>query len=191
MKHGMFYILGIIVLTIVSVTNITAQVQLQKQVGAAPTVAPSAPAPYYALPSWDQKLPTPSRFIILSDWNNAAVLDKETGLVWERFPSTSPKNWIYAFAGCNALTVGDRMGWRLPTLSELASLLDMSAIGQLRLPSGHPFNNVQYSNYWTADTGFGITGQSGQALVLHLGSGGVVFQNEVLAYFAWCVRGPK
>jgi hypothetical protein len=39
--------------------------------------------PYYATPSWDQKLPAATRFIVLSDWFNEAALDRETGLVWE------------------------------------------------------------------------------------------------------------
>ena len=45
--------------------------------------------PYYANPSWDQQIPAGQRFIVLSNWNNAAVLDRETGLVWERSPTGS------------------------------------------------------------------------------------------------------
>src|SRR5213592_884355 len=44
--------------------------------------------PYYATPSWDQKLVYFQRFICLTDWNNEAVLDRETGLVWQRAPFT-------------------------------------------------------------------------------------------------------
>ena len=39
--------------------------------------------PYYATPSWDQT-PSSTRFVVLSNWNNEAVLDRETGLVWEK-----------------------------------------------------------------------------------------------------------
>ena len=51
----------------------------------------TANGPYYATPSWDQKLQcdtltTCPRFIVLSNWNSEAVLDRETGLVWERSP---------------------------------------------------------------------------------------------------------
>jgi len=42
--------------------------------------------PYYANPSWDQQMPAAQRFIVLSNWSSAAVLDRETGLVWERSP---------------------------------------------------------------------------------------------------------
>jgi hypothetical protein len=45
--------------------------------------------PYYANPSWDQQFPAAQRFIVLSNWNNEAVLDRETGLVWQRNPNPS------------------------------------------------------------------------------------------------------
>jgi hypothetical protein len=41
----------------------------------------SEPGPYYALPSWDQQLPASTRWITLTNWSSAAVLDRETGLV--------------------------------------------------------------------------------------------------------------
>ena len=49
--------------------------------------AASGVGPYFPEPAWDRKLPAAVRFYVLTDWNNAAVLDKETGLVWERTPS--------------------------------------------------------------------------------------------------------
>src|SRR5262249_41951206 len=44
--------------------------------------------PYYASPSWDQTLACSAlancpRFVVLANMNNDAVLDRETGLVWE------------------------------------------------------------------------------------------------------------
>jgi hypothetical protein len=42
----------------------------------------ASPGPYYAWPSWDQKLAASTRFVVLSNWNNEAVLDRETGLTW-------------------------------------------------------------------------------------------------------------
>src|SRR5262249_15328144 len=43
----------------------------------------TANGPYYAEPSWDQMLPASTRFIVLSNFNSEAVLDRETGLVWQ------------------------------------------------------------------------------------------------------------
>ena len=58
--------------------------------------------------NWDKKLPADSRFTILPDFNNQAVRDNETGLVWERSPSTSPTNWIEGVRTCWLRQVGGR-----------------------------------------------------------------------------------
>ncbi len=49
-------------------------------------------------------------------------------------------------------TAGGRMGWRLPTSEELASLVDPNNPGGATpyLPPGHPFDNVQQTWYWSA-----------------------------------------
>src|SRR5215471_19635510 len=85
--------------------------------------AASGAGPYYANPSWDQQLPGATRFIVLSNWvdanfpnGGAAVLDRETGLVWEQSPKgvsdvvnvcNGTCNWFNAQAHCNILSVGN------------------------------------------------------------------------------------
>jgi hypothetical protein len=147
MKHKLFYTLGTIVLIMITFATSNAQVLPQ----APPQQVPlQTPGPYYATPSWSQKLPSSTRFVILSDWGGAAVLDKETGLVWQRSPSTTKVNMDLAEIACYRLKVGNRMGWRLPTYPELSSLVDTSVQTTPKLPLGHPFINVQSSeDYWT------------------------------------------
>src|SRR6266446_7070038 len=117
-----------------------------------PAQATNSNGPYYATPAWDQQLQcdttlTCPRFIVSPNWidashpsGGAAVLDRETGLVWEQSPSTSTFTWEDAQIHCNQLTVGNRIGWRLPTLQELASLVDgdPANTSSPRLPPGHP-----------------------------------------------------
>ena len=112
----------------------------------------TAVGPYYAVPSWDQTLPAGSRFIVLSNFNNDAVLDRDTGLVWVKSPgNTSGGNYVAASDRCRNLIVGNHMGWRLPTVTEMTSLIDPSQpISAPQLPPGHPFVNVPTGNYWTA-----------------------------------------
>src|ERR1700693_3370881 len=80
----------------------------------------SAPAqadsvgPYYATPSWDQTLPAATRFIVLSNFNSEAVLDRNTGLVWEKSPETTLVSWAETRSVCIKKTVGGQKGWRLP-----------------------------------------------------------------------------
>ena len=53
-------------------------------------------------PTWSQKLPAAQRFVIVLD--GAAVLDKETGLVWEKSPDTTRETGFPPF-----LTATERM----------------------------------------------------------------------------------
>jgi hypothetical protein len=117
--------------------------------------AVSSNGPYYALPAWDQKLPASTRFVELLDWNSEAVLDRDTGLVWERSPQTATFSWSVARGTCANKTVGNRKGWRLPAFAELASLIDPSVPSSgPTLPPGHPFTNVNGPppDYWSATT---------------------------------------
>ena len=81
-------------------------------------------------PAWSQILPAADRFRLVM--GGAAVLDRETGLVWEQSPDTNLQTWLSAQFHCNALATGGRLGWRLPTLQELASLVDPNN------PGGNP-----------------------------------------------------
>jgi hypothetical protein len=100
-------------------------------------------------PAWNKILPAAQRFVDALD--GTAVLDKETGLVWAKTPDSVQSNWQTAVDYCTKLNLGGRMGWRLPTIEELASLIDMSNPGPIKLPVGHPFQNIQnVAYYWSS-----------------------------------------
>src|SRR5262245_41415057 len=115
----------------------------------------TAPGPYYATPSWDQTLPSNTRFIVLSNFNNEAVLDRETGLVWQRNIVTTTSSWNNAALACFNKVTGGRFGWRLPTVDELSSLLDPAQSGPA-LPPGNPFQFLSNQRVWTANSFEGI-----------------------------------
>jgi hypothetical protein len=102
--------------------------------------------------NWDKKLPSASRFTILSAFGDAAVRDDETGLVWETTLETTEVSWSDARAACANKDVGGRKGWRLPSIFELASMMDLSMRIGPSLPLGHPFTNVKLDAYWSATT---------------------------------------
>lgn len=148
---------------------------------------------HYANPSLDQTIFGSSRFIVLTNMSNQAVLDKETGLVWEKSPSTDQKTWEEAQIHCNGLKTGNRMGWRLPTLQELASLVDPAVHRPgPTLPSGHPFSGVQSSTYWSATTYAGLTTS---AWCVHFDDnnddGSVSTGGKARRGYVWCVRGGR
>jgi Protein of unknown function (DUF1566) len=159
-------------------------------VGAALVAGPAqaqtiANGPYYAMPSWDQTLPSATRFIVLSNFNSQAVLDRETGLVWERAPQTTGGTWFSARLTCANKTVGNRRGWRLPSMPELASLIDPSQ-SPLTLPPTHPFTSVLLAGYWSATTDAETpTG----AWFVSVNGGSVFFTSKAGNALVWCVRG--
>ena len=141
-------------------------------------------------PSWDEQINKPSRFTVLSDFNDKAVLDKETGLVWEQSPDTNTRAWSSALVQCYQREVGGRKGWRLPTIEELASLVDTSNSSPA-LPSGHPFTLTSAQEegfYWSATTNASV---ASLAWVVHLGSGIVASVDKSFTGLVWCVRGGQ
>jgi len=186
MKQSLLFSLRMIVLAILGAVAFPAVAQT------------TGPGFYYPPSAWDQKLQCDTqascpRFVVLSNWSSAAVLDRETGLVWERSPSTVVFTWENAQFHCNqSLKVGNRMGWRLPTIQELASLVDADPANTAnpRIPPGHPFMGVQSltSLYWSATSSATITGL---AWVVNFEGGNVLQIGKSFPVFAWCVRGGQ
>jgi hypothetical protein len=143
--------------------------------------------------SWSRKLPAnngapgpnppagcnSTRFTCVLD--DLAVRDNETGLVWMRnslaFTAT---DWVSARTICYSTATDGRMGWRLPTIDELTSLVDTEAAA---LPTGHPFENAQYTEqYWS------LTSISANARTFRMD--GISGNQPKASFFrVWCVRG--
>lgn len=151
-----------------------------------PLAASKTDVPDLLLQNWSRKLPSASRFTVLSDFGNAAVRDDETGLVWEKTLDTSEASWVDARAACVDKDVGGRKGWRLPSISELASLVDPSMKTGSTLPLGHPFTNAQADVYWSATT---MAGNPNSAWLVFFDSGKVSYGFKTITFHVWCVRG--
>ena len=151
-------------------------------------------------PAWNAAITT-MRFVPAlgtGPGGTVAFLDKETGLVWEGSPGTGDPSatlmadWITAKSACNALQVGNREGWRLPTVQELASLVDPSQTSSPKLPAGHPFTNVQSSFYWSATTRENPSQPNAWGVNFGGGAGNVVgIGVKANSHFIWCVRGHQ
>ena len=156
----------------------------------------AATGPYYATPSWDQTMPASTRFVVLSNFASAAVLDRETGLIWQRAPSTISDVYTLAYQTCTYQPIGGRYGWRLPNASELASLFDPTVTSGPLLPAGHPFTVTTNSAlFWTTSgtnsDKFGPTREVtgwGTVLGTTVISQGTLGTTQIAG--RWCVRGP-
>jgi Protein of unknown function (DUF1566) len=138
--------------------------------------------------TWAEPINAPgARFVVLGSYGNLGILDQETGLVWERVPSGISFTWLDAHVACNFKVLGNRMGWRLPTIQELASLVDPAATSVSKLPPGNPFAiDPGRTFYWSAtshpnDTAWIVSFSLPLVEVLPQGS-----ENH-----AWCVRGGQ
>ncbi len=178
MKHRLYLITGLILLATTFI-------------GADQAGAISGFGTYYATPSWDQTLPCTNmtncqRFVVLTNMNGEAVLDKETGLVWQKSPFVFTDLWINAQTECVLARTGGRMGWRVPTIQELLSLVDPAQTFP-SLPKGHPFSNVQ-NFYWSATTAALDTGYA-RVVTFDLGFALAFDKSDLNG--VWCVRGGQ
>ena len=140
--------------------------------------------------SWSEKKTT-DRFVVVL--NCRGVLDQETGMVWQRYPSAAKLNWYDARTHCADASIGRKKGWRLATIHEINSLADPSA-GTPEFPSIHPFRfpsafgdpgQPSEGPYWSATTKENFTGD---AWVLNFHSGVVTGLNKTFGGLSWCAR---
>lgn len=135
---------------------------------------------------WDANKPSASRFTVLAEFGNVAVRDNNTGLVWEQMPTTM-LNWTDARFQCLNKAVpalGGTRGWRLPSVTELTSLIDPS------LPAPYVptvFAGVQVGNYWSSTTI--ADGGSLNKFSVSFQDGTVGSTNKGNPNNVWCVRG--
>jgi hypothetical protein len=143
-----------------------------------------ANGPYYAEPAWDQQMAPSTRFVVLANMNSDAVLDRETGLVWDR----QPKRHEFDGKTCHD-ALGNRYGWRLPSVSEVLSLIDATT-GDL--PVGHPFQfpgSTFSGSFATSSVWFESIPNTFTIVVV---TGGGIAPRAVglgVAADQWCVRG--
>ena len=148
--------------------------------------------------TWDEKINSHHRFKVLREFGGEAVLDKETGRVWEQSPSTELFPWTVlstplpgatapdALSHCYQLEVGGRKGWRVPSIEELASLVDTSQTSPT-LPAGHPFN-VLATPHWSATTN---ANDATRAWAVGFATGSVFNPVKTATREVWCVRGGQ
>ena len=138
---------------------------------------------------WDTNKQSASRFTVLAEFGGAAVRDNNTGLVWEQMPTTM-LSWTDARFQClnkAVPAVGGTRGWRLPSVTELASLIDQpQGMGTpIIIPS--VFTGVQLGNYWSATSI--ADGGSINKFSVSFQDGSVGTTSKTSTNNVWCVRG--
>ena len=141
---------------------------------------------------WDTNNPSATRFTTAFP---GAVLDNNTGLVWEQAPDGTPRNWATATSYCVNKKVGNTVGWRLPSVVELKSVQDGSTgavapfvpASAFTLSTSDATPGVQSALYWSAATN---GDDPTLAWVVFFSDGRVVNDIKTThSNHAWCVRG--
>jgi hypothetical protein len=188
---------NLMILVIIFITLIATGLFLPGLIGAGDMEPSDPPGPTMKTldeipPTWSQKLDSTNgdengcgsdRFECVM--GGAAVLDKETGLVWEQRAGATIYNWYSACSDCYQREVSNRKGWRLPTIDELTSLVDRTGY-PVKLPPGHPFSNVQGAVYWSSTT---VADYTAGAWRVSFNDGSLRSQHKDYSAFVWCVRG--
>jgi hypothetical protein len=136
---------------------------------------------------WDTNNPSDTRFTTAFP---GAVLDKNTGLVWEQAPDATTRVWqihvppLGATNYCVNKTVGGTVGWRLPSVAELKSVQDPSLVAPF-VP-GTVFTGVQTAIYWSASA---RADDPASAWTVDFNDGFVSVRDKAGPTPAWCVRG--
>jgi hypothetical protein len=127
------------------------------------------------------------RYQPLANFFNFAVLDRETGLVWQACPVSFAQNnptWTDGMHSCWNAATGNRDGWRVPTIVELRSLGTYSP--NFQLPNSAPFCSSTSGEYWTSTSSLLDSNAA-----LTLSHDGTTALNKPKSGTAriWCVRG--
>ena len=88
-----------------------------------------------------------------TDNGDDTVTDNNTKLIWSK--NADPRGWmkwLYAKSYCDGITLANHSDWRLPSISELRSLIDKNHSIPIFLPGGHPFMSVHSYPYWSSTT---------------------------------------
>lgn len=112
--------------------------------------------------------------------NSACVIDKVTGLSWQRASATG-RSFAQLQAEIDAANQGGglcgRTGWRAPTVNELLSLMDLSQV------SGQPLNadamastaDVMHGDFWSGEQ---VATGTNNAWIVSFGNGGVSYLSK-------------
>lgn len=182
MRHAWVSRVGIVTLVGGMVLSAGLVLMPDRALAAPPTKGGSSATPAQ---NWDQNVASTSRFTVLAAFGGAAVMDNNTGLVWEQTPDAGTRDWGAALSHCVSRNVGGSVGWRLPSVVELKSLQDPS------LPTpfvpASIFTGVTSITFWSASTSSLL---ASDAWRVDFNLGLVNTTGKGSSFYTWCVRGP-
>jgi hypothetical protein len=135
-------------------------------------------------------------FVKFVDNGNGTILDKQTGLTWQKCSfapgqdslcalAATTHNWTTAVNNCNNLNLASRT-WRLPNIKELMTILD-STVPSAPTIDTSIFPSTDPSPYWSSTTGAPSTIY---AWDLNFSNGSITYNFKTSSFRVRCVSGP-
>lgn len=125
----------------------------------------------------------------LRDDDKEIVLDNSLGLIWQDnsdIKVSRTRNEAKSF--CLNLSLGGHDDWRLPDISELSTLVDVS---QRSPAADDAFHNIQDSGYWSITDSLHSSWTGGSAWGIDFDSGKSGSVGKHYTHNALCVRGKS
>jgi hypothetical protein len=115
---------------------------------------------------------------------DGTVTDTDTGLMWQQ-ETAEEMNWEASLIYCENLSLAGYSDWRLPTVKELASIVDLSKINPAIDKDYFP--DTMSSSYWSSTT---VNYSSHYAWYVHFSYGGVGhgYTSKKSTYYVRAVR---
>ncbi len=121
-----------------------------------------------------------------------SVVDRVTGLQWQRYPPGGATGWADAGTDCANLMLDGHRDWRLPTLAELTSLVDFTVLytsaHQVPTLNASAFPTAQPTVVWSSTV---YSGDPSWAYTVSFAGGDVVPYPQTVGFprvFGRCVR---
>jgi hypothetical protein len=91
------------------------------------------------------------------------VRDNATGLIWQQSIAPEAMTWEQSLEYCENLILGGRSDWRLPTIKELESIVDLTQYD----PSINTtyFSNTEHQGYFWSSTTYSFSGKDHVRLI--------------------------
>jgi hypothetical protein len=113
--------------------------------------------------------------------SNGTVLDTKTRLTWQQIAPSQTYTWADATHYCHTLSLNGS-GWRLPTMRELVTLVDIRQIALMIDGTAFPGTPAQW--FWAATLALSPS----NAWAVDFYSGGTGPYPMSTAYYVRCVR---
>ncbi len=117
-----------------------------------------------------------------TDNGDGTITDNTTTLMWQKEDDNNTYNWADAKSYCSNLSLASKSDWRLPSIEELRSIVDL---GKTNPAIDIVFTNTNSSGYWSSTT---VASGTSSAWGVHFNGGNDGWGTKTNDGYVRCVR---